>query len=94
MFSQPDLNDIGKILIQDIPFNSKGYTRNYFENFRIYKVKLNDNGVYDYWTIDIGQDGQTVLFQVDFNGAIPQIVMSRYSPSGNDVLKRIVYYID
>ena len=89
-------NDMGTIILQDIPFNAKDYSnRKYFETFRVYKIKLNDDGVYDYWTVDIAQDGQTVLFEVDLNSAIPKITMSRYSPSSsNKVLKRIIYSLE
>ena len=86
-------NDCGTINLADGPMHT-GQPINY-EQFRIYSVKLNDNGVYDYWTIDIGNDGQTVLFEVDNNSAVPAITVSRYSPVGNNtVLKRTIYYID
>jgi hypothetical protein len=89
-------NNMGTIVVQDIPFISKDYSnRNYFETFRIYKIKLNEDGVYDYWTIDIAQDGQTVLFEVDLNSSPSKVVMSRYSPTGDSkVLKRINYLLD
>ena len=89
-------NNMGEIMVQDIPFNSKDYSnRSYYETFRIYKIKLNENGVYDYWTIDIAQDGQTVLFEVDLNSSPSKVVMSRYSPTGDSkVLKRINYLLD
>jgi hypothetical protein len=90
-----DYANKGLVLIQDIPFNSDSGNRNHFESFDIYSIKLNDNGLYYYWTKDIAQDGQTVLFEVDMNSAIPKIVMSRYSPNGgNKVLKRIEFYIE
>lgn len=86
-------NDCGGINVADGPMNT-GQSINY-EQFRIYSVKLNDAGVYDYWTIDIGNDGQTVLFEVDNNSAVTTITVSRYSPVGNStVLKRTIYYID
>lgn len=87
-------NDIGRIDLMDAPWE-KGGGKNYNEKFTIYNAKLNDNGVYYYWTIDIGNDGQIVLFQVDNNSAVPTITVSRYSPSDKSkVLKQIIYYID
>ena len=87
-------NDIGRIDLLDQPWGSK-VTRYYQENFKVYSAKLNDDGTYNYWTIDIGNDGQTVLFKVDNNSAVSTITVSRYSPVGNStVLKKTIYYID
>lgn len=91
-------NKKGEINLQDTPFNTKGNSnRKYYDTFRVYQIKLNENGVYEYWTVDIAQDGQTVLFEVDLNSAIPKITMSRYSRSSSNnvrVLKRIIYSLE
>ncbi len=93
-YSPSSSNNIGRIDLLDQPWGSK-VTRYYEENFKVYSAKLNNDGTYNYWTIDIGNDGQTVLFQVDNNSAVPTITVSRYSPVGNStVLKRTIYYID
>jgi hypothetical protein len=64
--------------------------------YKIYKIVLEDNGQYLYWTTDVGQDGQIVLFIVDRNSSIPTITEKRYSPITNDntVLKTIQYIIE
>lgn len=92
----PKPNDKGTITMQNISFNSKDYSnRTYFETFRIYSIDLEDDGIYKYWTIDIAQDGQTVLFKVDLNSATAKVTMMRYAPGkSNDVLKTIVYELD
>lgn len=91
--STPSLNDLGAITIQDQPLTKAPISRH--EVFRIYSIELNDDGTYNYWTIETASDGQTVLFKVDLNSAIQTITMSRYSPVKNaGVLKQIVYYLE
>lgn len=92
----PGRNDKGAITLQDVSFNSKDYSnRTYFETFRIYSIDLKDDGIYRYWTIDVAQDGQTVLFKVDLNSAIATITMMRYAPGeSNEILKTIKYELD
>jgi len=86
-------NDCGSVTIADGPLHT-GQQINY-EQFRIYTVKLKEDGVYNYWTTDIGNDGQTVLFQVDNNGAVPTMTMHRYAPGEDSkVLKSIIYNLE
>lgn len=76
--------------------DKKFYGADYGVEYKIYKIELKDNGKYYYWTKDVGQDGQIVLFVVDKNSSIPNITEHRYSPAENDntVLKIIEYSID
>jgi hypothetical protein len=64
--------------------------------YNIYKIILKDNGLYYYWTTDVGQDGQIVLFIVDRNSSEPTIEENRYTPRENDntILKIVRYVID
>lgn len=85
--------DCGRINIADGPMHTGKHIN--FEGFRIYSVKLKDDGIYNYWTVDVAADGQIVLFQVDNNSAISTITMHRYAPGQESkVLKSIVYYLD
>jgi hypothetical protein len=94
LFTNPSPNDIGKVILSDQPRETR-VTRQYEEKFRVFSAKLNSDGTYDYWAIDIGNDGQTVLFEVDNNSVVPTVTVSRYSPGVNGkVLKRTIYYID
>lgn len=86
-------NDCGQIVIADGIMHS-GQNINY-EKFKIYSLKLNDNGIYDYWAIDVTSGDQIVLFEVDNNSAVATLTISRYSPiEKNKVLKRIIYDIN
>ena len=88
-------NNRGTIWITDAPRMTKSKEVTQTDEFRIYTMELKDNGTYNYWTIDVGNDGQTVLFQVDNNSATPTISVSRYAPGGESkVLKTIIYYLD
>ncbi len=93
--SSPSVNDKGSINLQDVSFSSDYKNRMYFEHFRIYSIDFKSTGIYNYWTIDVGFNGQIVLFQVDQNSATPTITLHRYAPGeGSNVLKTIVYYLD
>ena len=76
--------------------DKKFYGADYGVEYKIYMIELKDNGQYYYWTKDVGQDGQIVLFVVDKNSSVPNITEYRYSPVQNDntVLKIIQYSID
>ena len=88
-------NNRGTIWITDAPRMTKSKEVTQTDEFRIYTMELKDNGTYNYWTIDVGNDGQTVLFQVDNNIATPTISVSRYAPGEESkVLKTIIYYLD
>jgi hypothetical protein len=83
----------GRINIADGPMHTGKHIN--FEGFRIYSIKLKDDGKYSYWTVDVAADGQIVLFQVDNNSAISTITMHRYAPGQkNEILKSVVYYLD
>jgi hypothetical protein len=75
---------------------SKYYESTIKSSYEIYKIKLQDNGDYDFWTHDIGDDGQIVLFTLRKNAAQPDITEYRYSPlrGSNVVLKTVQYILD
>lgn len=88
-------NDLGNIWITNAHRMNDYKNVTYQDGFRIYSIELKESGIYNYWTIDISNDGQTVLFQVDQNSAVPTVTMFRYSPSSNNtVLKTIIYYLE
>lgn len=88
-------NDWGSIWITNAHRMNDYKNVSYEDAFKIYSIKLKDDGVYNYWTIDVANDGQTVLFQVDQNSAVPTITMFRYAPGAdNTVLKTVIYYLD
>lgn len=90
VYSTSRPNDKGSIWIEN---DRNGGT--YRESFRIFSIDLKENGIYNYWTIDIATDGQTVLFQVDLNSATPTITMKRYAPTKESVvLKNTIYYLE
>jgi hypothetical protein len=88
-------NDLGNIWITNAHRMSDYKNVTYEDGFRIYSIQLKESGIYNYWTIDVSNDGQTVLFQVDQNSAIATITMFRYAPnSDNTVLKTVIYYLE
>lgn len=88
-------NDLGNIWITNAHRMNDYKNVTYEDGFRIYSIQLKESGIYNYWTIDVSNDGQTVLFQIDQNSAIPTITMFRYAPnSSNTVLKTVIYYLD
>jgi hypothetical protein len=95
VFSNSKPNDFGVIWLSNTNRRNDSKNLTYEDEFNIYSIKLKDNGIYNYWTVDIANNGQTVLFQVNLNIAIPTITMFRYAPGNvNTVLKTIVYYLD
>jgi hypothetical protein len=73
------------VRLQDAPFYYPGsQNKTWTKEYRLYS---HSDG--DFWTKDASN--QTVLFEVDENSADSKITMSIYS--GNNVVKRIVYYI-
>ena len=88
-------NDMGKIWITNAHLRNDYKNVTYQDEFRIYSIELKENGIYNYWTIDIATDGQIVLFQVDLNSAVPTITMFRYAPKKEStVLKTVIYYLE
>lgn len=88
-------NDLGNIWITNAHRMNDHKNVTYEDGFRIYSIQLKESGIYNYWTIDVSNDGQTVLFQIDQNSAIPTITMFRSAPnSSNTVLKTVTYYLD
>jgi hypothetical protein len=75
---------------------SKYYESTIKSSYEIYNIKLQDNGDYDFWTHDVGDDGQIVLFTLRKNAAQPDITEYRYSPvrGSNVVLKTVQYILD
>ena len=64
VYGTPKVNDYGFIEIQDTPQSQTPIS--YHDSFKIYKIELRDDGIYNYWTDDISQNGQIVLFELDF----------------------------
>ena len=92
--SASTINDIGGIWITNANRRNNYKNVTYEEGFKIYKINANSDGTYDYWTQD-KSNNQTVLFELDQNGAVGTFTLSRYSPSGDsNVTKRIVYYLE
>jgi hypothetical protein len=92
--SSTEPNKLGKIFITNQPF-TKFNEITYKDEFKIYSIKLNNSGIYDYWTIDVANDGQTVLFEINQNSAVPTITVSRYQPGqASKVLKTVIYYLE
>jgi hypothetical protein len=92
--SASSINDIGGIWITNAHRMQNYKNVTYEEGFRIYKINTNSDGTYNYWTKD-KSNGQTVLFELDQNGAVGTFTMSRYSPSGDsNVTKRVKYYLE
>jgi hypothetical protein len=88
-------NDLGNVWITNAHRMNDYKNVTYEDGFRIYSIELKETGIYNYWTIDVANDGQTVLFQVNQNSAVATITMFRYSPnSSNEVLKIVTYYLD
>jgi hypothetical protein len=83
----------GKIWTSNAPFASKQKaTQN--EEFRIYSIQINSDGMYTYYAHDLNLIGQTLLFQVDNNSATSSMTVSRYATDGIKVLKKTIYYLD
>jgi hypothetical protein len=93
--SMAQRNNLGNIWITNAHRMNNYKNVTYQDEFKIFSIDLKSNGTYNYWTTDIANDGQTVLFQINMNSAIAKITMSRYAPgAGSTVLKKIVYSLE
>ncbi len=95
LWSDPGINDIGKVWITNAHLRNDYKSITKLEEYKVFFVEFLENGVYNYWAIDLANYGQKVLFKLDQNSAIQTITMHRYATDGSsNVLKTIIYYLD
>lgn len=88
----PSKNEVGTIIIQDIPFNQSAIKTRY-EKYIIYSIEGQADGSKKYWTFDTIHSEARILFHVFPNSLSPSIVMSRYTNSTQQLPVKVIKYI-